>query len=77
LPNPKAVIAALAWRGHQILRRFHDRIVAATHKLRFGVFPHPQSQIALPPDWNTIILCHKVGIGPVGVRPFLQSELPP
>jgi len=28
-----------------------------------------QSQIALPPDWNAIILPAKVGIGPVGVRP--------
>jgi hypothetical protein len=24
----------------------------------------------LPADWNTIILGAKVGIGPVGVRPF-------
>jgi hypothetical protein len=23
-----------------------------------------QLQIALPPDWNAIILAHKVGIGP-------------
>jgi hypothetical protein len=35
------------------------------------------SQFALPPDWNAIILARKVGIGPVGVRPLAKSELPP
>jgi hypothetical protein len=36
-----------------------------------------QFQISLPPEKNAIILAGKVGIGPVGVRPFRQSELPP
>jgi hypothetical protein len=36
-----------------------------------------QFQITLPPDWNAIILSRKVGIGPVGVRPFDKCELPP
>jgi hypothetical protein len=40
--------------------------VAATHNRQ--ILFH-QSQIALPPDWNAIILPVKVGIGPVGVRP--------
>jgi hypothetical protein len=26
--------------------------------------------LRLPPDWNAIILPRKVGIGPVGARPF-------
>jgi hypothetical protein len=60
-----------------ILQKSYGSIVAATHKLGFGVFLCGLFQIGLPPDWNTIILCRKVGIGPVGVRPFLQSELPP
>ena len=33
-------------------------------------FLFDQFQIGLRPDWNTIILARKVGIVPVGVRPF-------
>jgi hypothetical protein len=40
-------------------------------------FSPVNSQFALPPDWNAIILARKVGIGPVGVRPLAKSELPP
>jgi hypothetical protein len=40
-------------------------------------FLFDQFQFALPPDWNAIILARKVGIGPVGVRPFVKRELPP
>jgi hypothetical protein len=40
-------------------------------------FLFDQFQIGLRPEWNTIILAGKVGIVPVGVRPFLQSEQPP
>jgi hypothetical protein len=41
------------------------------------LFLFDQFQFALPPDWNAIILLRKVGIGPVGVRPFDKRELPP
>jgi hypothetical protein len=41
----------------------------ATHNLHFGIFLFDRFQFALPPDWNPIILAHKVGIGPVDVRP--------
>jgi isoquinoline 1-oxidoreductase subunit alpha len=38
----------------------------------FAIFLFDQFQIALLPDWNTIILAQKVGIIPVGVGPFYK-----
>jgi hypothetical protein len=43
----------------------------------FRKFILDQFQIALPPDWNAIILSRKVGTGPVGARPLFKRELPP
>jgi len=77
LPNAEAVTEACLGRGHRILRRLYGGFVAAAHNVHFAIFLFDQFQIALLPDWNTIILVHKVGISPVGVRPFLQSEWPP
>jgi hypothetical protein len=37
-------------------------------------FPFDRFQFGLPLDWNTIILSRKVGIGPVGARPFVKRE---
>jgi hypothetical protein len=37
----------------------------------------PFDRFGLPPDWNAIILLRKVGIGPVGARPFVKRESPP
>jgi hypothetical protein len=65
-------------RGHQIHDNFatnHCRNAQRTGRKNF-FFPI-NSQFALPPDWNAIILPRKVGIGPVGVRPLAKSELPP
>jgi hypothetical protein len=42
-----------------------------------NLFSSSNSKLHLPPDWNEIILAGKVGIGPVGVRPFAKSELSP
>jgi hypothetical protein len=42
-----------------------------------GHFPFDQFQFGLPLDWNAIILSRKVGIGPVGARPFVKRESPP
>jgi len=55
------------------------QIIAATHNgpAEKNFFSPVNSQFALPPDWNAIILARKVGIGPVGVRPLVKSELPP
>jgi isoquinoline 1-oxidoreductase subunit alpha len=53
--------------------QLYDRIVAATHNAQRvfqKTFPSDQFQIALPREWNAIILRRKVGIGPVGVRPL-------
>jgi hypothetical protein len=51
----------------------YGSIVTAAHKSHFANFLFDQFQIALLPDWNTIKLAHKVGIIPVGVRPFYIS----
>jgi hypothetical protein len=52
--------------------------VAAAHNGQpRNYFLFDQFQFALPPDWNAIILLRKVGIGPVGARPFDKRELPP
>jgi hypothetical protein len=40
-------------------------------------FPFGLFQFGLPLDWNAIILSRKVGIGPVGARPFVKRESPP
>jgi len=64
--------------GHQIHDNFatnHCRNAQRTGQKNF--FSPVNSQFALPPDWNAIILVRKVGIGPVGVRPLAKSELPP
>jgi hypothetical protein len=71
LPNPKAATAARLGRGHRIRCRFYGGIVAAAHNAISQFFLFDRFQIALLPDWNTIILMGKVGIIPVGVRPFL------
>jgi hypothetical protein len=57
-----------AWA--KISRQFYDKIVAAPHNRSIRNFIlRDQFQIALPPEKKAIILAHKVGIGPVGVRP--------
>jgi len=50
-----------------ILWRHHCR----SAQRDFAIFLFDRFQIALLPDWNTIILTGKVGIIPVGVRLFL------
>jgi hypothetical protein len=70
LPNFKELIGAPVRRGQKINRQFYDKVVAAPHNRTIRNFIlREQFQIALPPQWNAIILAHKVGIGPVGVRP--------
>jgi hypothetical protein len=71
------------WRlPHGVAVKSIDRpvteFVAAAHngQIRNFIF-FEQFQFALPPDWNAIILPRKVGIGPVGVRPFHKRESPP
>jgi hypothetical protein len=65
-----------AWA--KVHRQFDDKIVAAAHNSSIRNFIlRDQFQIALPPQSNAIILAHKVGIGPVGVRPKAKSERPP
>jgi hypothetical protein len=59
-------------RGHPIYRQLYVRTIAATHNVHPIIFLGPQSQISLPPDWNTVILARKVGIVPVDVGPFRQ-----
>jgi hypothetical protein len=44
----------------------------------FGsIFSLIDSNLHLPRRWNAIILHHKVGISPVGARPFVKRELSP
>jgi hypothetical protein len=44
----------------------------------FGIiFSSLVSNLHLPRPRNPIILPRKVGIGPVGVRPFVKRELSP
>jgi hypothetical protein len=41
------------------------------------IFSSIDSSLHLPPRRNPIILPRKVGIGPVGARPFVKRELSP
>jgi hypothetical protein len=59
-------------------RRSRDNVCYRSAQRRAPeLFLFDQFQFALPPDWNAIILLRKVGIGPVGARPFDKRELPP
>jgi hypothetical protein len=70
LPNFEDVIAAPIRRGQNIRRQFYDKFVAAPHNRSIRNFIlRDRFQIALPLEKKAIILTHKVGIVPVGVRP--------
>ena len=64
--------------GTTSVDEFYVKTFAATHNMGFGIiFSSLVSNLHLPRPRNPIILLRKVGIGPVGVRPFVKRESPP
>jgi hypothetical protein len=64
--------------GSRSIENFITELLPQRTTWAFGIiFSSIVSNLHLPPRRNPIILPRKVGISPVGARPFVKRELSP